>query len=62
MDELKKPLLKNCSRSIIFGTYIPIESKLLSREERMKVLSALMFAMEKRGGKVKARKCAVSSK
>ena len=45
-----------------FGTYIPQDTKLLSREERLKDLSALIFIVEKRNGVVKARKCAVGSK
>ena len=45
-----------------FGTYIPQDAKLLSREERLKALSALMFIFEKRNGVVKSRKCAVGSK
>ena len=36
-----------------FGTYIPQEAKNLSREERSKALSALMFIVEKRNGVVK---------
>ena len=45
-----------------FGTYVPQDAKLLSREERLKALSALMFIVEKRNGDIKARKCAVGSK
>ena len=45
-----------------FGTYIPQDAKLLSREEQSKALSELMFIVEHRNGVVKARKCAVGSK
>ena len=45
-----------------FGTYVPQEAKLLSRAERVKALSALMFIVEKRNGDIVARKCAVGSK
>ena len=45
-----------------FGTYEPQDAKLLSREERLKALSALMFIVEKRNGDIKARKVAVGSK
>ena len=45
-----------------FGTYIPQDAKLLSREERSKALSALMFIVEKRNGVVKTNKCAAGSK
>ena len=45
-----------------FGTYIPQDKKLLSMEERLKDLSALMFIIKKLNGVVKAHKCAVGSK
>ena len=45
-----------------FGTYIPVMSKELTREEKIKALYALMFIVEKRDGRVKARKVAVGSK
>ena len=38
-----------------FGTYVPQDAKELSRTERMKALSALMFIVEKRNGDIKAR-------
>jgi len=43
-------------------TYIPMVPKKLSRIDRFKALSALMFLVEKRDGSIKARKCAVRSK
>ena len=45
-----------------FGTYIPQDKKLLSREERSQALSELMFIVENLNVVVKARKCAVGSK
>ena len=45
-----------------FGTYVPQDATLLSREERLKALSSIMFIVEKRNIVVKARKCAVGSK
>ena len=45
-----------------FGTYIPVMSKELTREEKIKALYALMFIVEKRDSRVKARKVAVGSK
>ena len=45
-----------------FGTYIPVMSKELTREEKIKALYALMFIMEKRDDRVKARKVVVGSK
>ena len=45
-----------------FGTYIPVMSKELTREEKIKALYALMFIVEKRDGRVEARKVAVGSK
>ena len=45
-----------------FGTYVPQDASSLSRAEKLKALSALMFIVEKRNGDIKARKCAVGSK
>ena len=44
-----------------FSTYIPQDAKLLSREELLKALSALMFIVENLNVLIKARKCAVGS-
>ena len=44
-----------------FGMYISMDAKSLSREDKMKALSSLMFILEKRDGRVKAQKCAVGS-
>jgi hypothetical protein len=45
-----------------FGTYVPQEVRSLSRAERMKALSALMFIVKQRNRDIKARKYAVGSK
>ena len=45
-----------------FGTYIPQDATLLSREERLKAFSALMFIVENRNREVKSREFAVGSK
>ena len=39
-------------------TFFPVEAKSLSKEERLKALSSLMFLTEKRDGKIKGRACA----
>ena len=44
-----------------FGTYIPLNEKSLSREDKMKALSPLMFIVEKCYGRVKEKRCAVGS-
>ena len=44
------------------GTYIPMDEKSLSRGGKMNALSSLMFIVEERDGKIKARKCAAGSK
>jgi hypothetical protein len=44
------------------GTYVPLEAGKLTPEMKKRALSALMFIVEKRDGRVKARKCAVGSK
>ena len=45
-----------------FGTYIPMDEKSLSRENKMKALSSLMFIGEKHDGRFKAWKFGVGSK
>ena len=40
-----------------FGMYIPMDVNTLSREGGMKALSSLMFIVDKRDGRVKARNC-----
>ena len=44
------------------GTYVPLKAAGLTPEQKAKALSSLMFIVEKWGGRVKARKCAVGSK
>ena len=61
-DRAEEATIKELQQIHDFGTYIPQEAKSLSRAERMKALSALMFIVEKRNGNIKARKCAVGSK
>ena len=61
-DRAEEATTKELQQIHDFGTYIPQEAKLLSRAERMKALSALMFIVEKRNGNIKARKCAVGHK
>ena len=45
-----------------FGTYIPMDAKSLSREDKMKALSSLMFIVENHDSRVKAWTCVVGSK
>ena len=45
-----------------FGTYIPMDDKLISRENKMNSLYSLMFTVDKRDGRFKAQNCSVSSK
>ena len=45
-----------------FSTYILVMPKELTREEKIKALYALMFIVEKRDSRVKARKVSVCSK
>ena len=45
-----------------FGTYIPMDAKSLSREDKTKAIYLLMFIFEERDDRVKAQKCAVGSK
>ena len=38
------------------GTYVPLKAAGLTPEQKAKALSSLMFIVEKRDGRVKARK------
>ena len=62
VDRAEAATTKELQQIHDFGTYVPQDAKSLSREERMKALSALMFIFENRNGDIKARKCAVGSK
>ena len=44
------------------GTYEPLDASELSRAERLKALSSFLFIVEKRDGRIKARKVVVGSK
>ena len=61
-DRTKVATTKELQQIHDFGTCIPQDAKLLSREEWLRALSALMLIVEKRNGNIKARKCAVGSK
>ena len=54
--------VKELSQIHEMGTYVPLNAGELSPEQKAKALSSLMFIVEKRDGRVKARKCAVGSK
>ena len=58
----KKAVTKELQQLHDMETYIPMDPKKLSRIDRFKALSALMFLVEKRDGSIKARKCTVGSK
>ena len=54
--------LKELKQIHDMDTYMPIDPKTLSKEEKNKALSVLFFLTEKRDGKIKEWKCAVGSK
>ena len=58
-DRAKEATTKELQQIHDFGTYVPVMQKDLTREEKIKALYALMFIVEKRDGRVKARKVAV---
>ena len=49
-DRAEVAMTKELQQIHDFGMYVPHEAKSLSRAERMKALSALMFIVEKRNG------------
>ena len=57
----EKAVTKELQQLHDMETYIPMDPKKLSRIDRFKALSALMFLIEKRDGSIKAQKCAVGS-
>ena len=61
-DRAKEATTNELQQIHDFGTYIPVMSKELTREEEIKALYALMFIVEKHDGRVKARRVAVGSK
>ena len=61
-DRAKEATTKELQKVHDFGTYVPVIHKDLTQEEKTKALYALMFILEKRDGRVKARKFAVGSK
>ena len=54
--------LKELKQIHDMGTYVLLKASKMSRKDKMQALSSLMFIVEKRDGRVKARKCAVGSK
>ena len=61
-DRAKEATTKELQQIHDSGTYVPVMQKDVTREEKIKALYALMFIVEKRDGRVKARKVAVGSK
>ena len=44
------------------GTYEPLDTSKLTREEKRDAFESLLFITEKKDGRVKGRKCAIGSK
>jgi hypothetical protein len=61
-DKAETATVKELKQIHDMGTYVPLEAAGLTPEQKAKALSSLMFIVEKRDGRVKARKCAVGSK
>jgi hypothetical protein len=55
-------LMKELRQFHVLRSFSPKDPKILSRDDRRKALSSLMFLTEKRSGEVKARGCADGSK
>ncbi len=53
----EKAALKEMTQLHIMDTWTPLEAHKLSREQRMRALSSLLFLKEKRTGDVKGRAC-----
>ena len=61
-DEAEKAATKELQQIDDMDTYIPVDPRNLSAEDRRKALSALFFLTRKRDGRLKGRKCAIGSK
>ena len=61
-DRAKEATTKELQQIHDFGMYVPAMQKDLTREEKIKALYVLMFIVEKRDGRFKARKVSVGSK
>ena len=61
-DKAELATVKELKQIHDMGTYVPKLASELSAEEKKKALSSLMFIVDKRDGRIKARKCAVGSK
>ena len=61
-DEAEKAATKELQQIDDMDTYIPVDPRRLSAEDRRKALSALFFLTRKRDGRLKGRKCAIGSK
>ena len=61
-DKAELETVKELSQIHEMGTYVPLDAGGLTAEQKAKALSSLMFIVEKRDGRIKARKCAVGSK
>ena len=53
----EKAALKEMTQLHIMDTWTPMEAEKLSREQRMRALSLLLFLKEKRTGDIKGRAC-----
>jgi len=60
-DKAETATVKELSQIHEMGAYVPLEAGKLTAEQKAKALSALVFIVEKRDGRIKARKCAVGS-
>ena len=61
-DKAEIATVKELKQINDMGKYVPLEAAGPTPEQKAKALSSLMFIVEKRDGRVKARKCAVGSK
>jgi hypothetical protein len=53
----EKAALKEMTQLHIMDAWTPMEAEKLSREERIRALSSLLFLKEKRTGDIKGRAC-----
>ena len=61
-DASNKAVSKELNQIHNMDTYIPMDARQLTKEQRQKALNALLFLTQKRSGELKARKCADGSK
>ena len=60
-DRGEEAVVKELSSLKDMDTFFPMDAETLTKEQRAKAISSLMFLKEKRDGTIKGRACAIST-